>query len=89
MAITKSISNEVIEVVGEYKVIGVKKITTISEDGEVISKSNHRITYAPNTDVSTLDSDIAAIANVVWTQAVKDAYQTYLDSFPSPPPIEE
>ena len=89
MAITKSISNEVIEVVGEHKIIGVKKVTTISEDGEVISKSNHRTTYAPNTDVSTLEADVAAIANVVWTQAVKDAYQTYLDSLPTPPPIEE
>ena len=59
MSITKSISNEIIEVVGEHKVIGVKKVTTISEDGKVISKSNHRETYAPNIDVSTLDSDVA------------------------------
>ena len=80
MAITKSTSNEVIEVVGEYKIIGVKKVTTISEDGEVISKSNHRTTHAPNTDVSTLDADVANIANAVWTQEVKDSYKNYLSS---------
>lgn len=84
MAITKETSNETIEVSGQYKIIGVKKITTILEDGNVISKSNHRTTYTPDTDVSTLDSDVAEIANVVWTQAIKDAWQTYLDSIPSP-----
>lgn len=84
MAITKETSNETIEVSGQYKIIGVKKITTILEDGNVISKSNYRTTYTPDTDVSTLDSDVAEIANVVWTQAIKDAWQTYLDSIPSP-----
>jgi hypothetical protein len=88
MAITKSTSNEVIEVVGEYKFIGVKKITTINEDGEVISKSNHRTTYSPDTDVSTLDADVAVVANVVWTQAVKDEYQTYLATLPQPDPLD-
>jgi len=84
MAITKEVSNEAIEVSGQYKIIGVKKVTTISENSEVISKSNHRTTYSPDTDVSTLDADVAEIANVVWTQAVKDSYQAYLDSTPTP-----
>ena len=35
MAITKETSNETIEVSGQYKIIGVKKITTILEDGNV------------------------------------------------------
>ncbi len=83
MAITKQISNEAIEVSGQYKIISVKKVTTISEDGDIISRSNHRTTYSPNTDVSTLDTDVAEIANVVWTQAVKDDYQAYLDAIPA------
>ena len=88
MAITKSTSNEVIEIVGEHKLIGVKKITTINEDGAVISKSNHRTTYSPDTDVSTLDADVAVVANAVWTQAVKDAYQAYLATLPQPDPVD-
>lgn len=84
MAITKQISNEAIEVSGQYKIISVKKVTTISENSEVISKSNHRTTYSPDTDVSTLDADVAVIANVVWTQSIKDSYQAYLDSIPTP-----
>lgn len=84
MAITKQVTNEAIEVSGQYKIIGVKRVTTISENNEVISMSNHRTTYSPDTDVATLDADVAEIANVVWTQAVKDSYQTYLDSIPAP-----
>lgn len=79
MALSKEISNEIIEVVGEYKIISVKKVTTVLEDNTVISKSNHRLTYAPDTDVSTLDADVAAIANLVWTQDVKDAYTESLN----------
>ena len=89
MAITKEVSNETIEVSGQYKIIGVKKITTIKEDGEVISKSNHRSTYSPDTDVSTLDADVAAVASAVWTQEVKDAYQAYVATLPQPDPIED
>jgi uncharacterized protein related to proFAR isomerase len=85
MAITKQVSNESIEVSGQYKIIGVKKVTTVSENGDVISRSNHRTTYSPNTDVATLDADVAEIANLVWTQAVKDSYQAYLDSIPVAP----
>ena len=79
MALSKEISNEIREVVGEYKIISVKKVTTVLEDSTVISKSNHRLTYAPDTDVSTLDADVAAIANLVWTQDVKDAYAESLN----------
>jgi hypothetical protein len=79
MALSKEISNEIIEVVGEYKIISVKKVTTVLEDSVVVSKSNHRLTYAPDTDVSTLDADVAAIANLVWTQDVKDAYTESLN----------
>jgi len=39
-------------------------------------------------DVSTLDADVAAIANTVWLQEVKDAYQAYLATIPQPEPID-
>jgi len=88
MAITKQVSNEIIEVSGQYKIIGVKKVTKILEDGVEISSSNHRSTYSPDYDVALLDSDVADIANVVWTQEVKDSYQAYLNSLPQPEPVE-
>lgn len=84
MAITKDIQTTAIEVSGDFKIISVKKTTTISEDGVVISKTNHRTTHAPNVDVSKLDADVAAIANVSWTQEVKNSYQAFIDSIPTP-----
>lgn len=84
MAITKDVQTTAIEVAGEYKIISVKKTTTILEDGVEISKNNHRTTHTPDTDVSTLDADVASIANVSWTDEIKTSFQTYIDSIPAP-----
>ena len=70
---------------GEYKIITVRKTTTITKNGAITSMTNHRTTYDPLTDISTLDSDVAELANNVWTDEVKSAYQTYLDSTPVVP----
>ena len=78
MAITKQTTIEEIQVAGEYKQIFVLEVTRILEDGVEISKSNHRTSYLPSEDVSLLDPQIVNIANVVWTQDVKDAWQTQL-----------
>ena len=78
MAITKQTTIEEIQVAGEYKQIFVLEVTRILEDGVEISKSNHRTSYLPNEDISSLDPQIVNIANVVWTQDVKDAWQTQL-----------
>lgn len=80
MGIEKKTSNDSIEVSGQYKIISVKKITEIIEDGNVISASNERCTYMPNDDISGLDSDIVNVANMFWTQEVKDNYKAYVDS---------
>lgn len=74
MAITKEIKIASIEIVGEFKEINVKKITTIKEDGVVISVSNNRTCYSNDTDVSSLDSEVASVANLFWTDEVKAAY---------------
>lgn len=78
MAITKQTTIEEIQVTGEYKQIFVLEVTRILEDGVEISKSNHRTSYLPSEDISSLDPQIVNIANVVWTQEVKDAWQTQL-----------
>lgn len=78
MALTKQTTIQEIQVAGEYKQIFVLEVTKILENGVEISKSNHRTSYLPSEDVSSLDPQISAIANVVWTQAIKDAWQTQL-----------
>lgn len=74
MAITKETTISSIEIIGEFKEINVKKTTTIKEDGVVISVSNNRTCYSNNTDVSSLDGEVASVANLFWTDEVKAAY---------------
>ena len=63
-----------------------KEKIKVLEDGVLISESFNGTCYPPNTDVATLNSEVAAIANVVWTQSVKDAYAA---AFPTQPIPEE
>jgi hypothetical protein len=80
MAITKETIIAKIEIVGEYKIIQVAYDTVIKEDGTEISRSRHRNSFTPDKDVSGEDSEIVDMANLVWTQAIKDAWQSKLDA---------
>ena len=80
MAITKEAIIEKGEVVGEYKAVQVATDTVIKEDGTEISRSRHRHVLHPHQDISGEDAEVQAVANVVWTQAVKDSWQAKLDS---------
>ena len=84
MAITKQTETSSIEVVGEFKEINYKEKIKVLEDGVLISESFTGTCYPPNTDVATLNSEVAAIANVVWTQSVKDAYAAAFPTEPMP-----
>jgi len=84
MAITKQTEASSIEVVGEFKEINYKEKIKVLEDGVLISESFAGTCYPPNTDVATLNSEVAAIANVVWTQSVKDAYAAAFPTQPLP-----
>ena len=88
MAITKNISVENINAVGEYKAVHVATDTIIKEDNVELSRSRHRhvlncgtIDDSNNfvaTNISNEDSAVQAVCNAVWTQAVKDAWKAKL-----------
>lgn len=78
MSLNKEIKISSIEVAGEYKHLNIEKKVIIKENGSVISESNHRVSYSPDTDISNLEQEIADVANVVWTQDIKDAYSAAL-----------
>jgi len=80
MAITKETIIAKTEIVGEYKIIQVAYDTVIKEDGTEISRSRSRNSFTPDKDVSGEDSEIVDIANLVWTDAVKTAWQAKLDA---------
>ena len=82
MAITKTTEIAKIEVVGEYKAVQVRTDTVIKEDDKEISRSAHRHVLHPDTDISSEDAEVQAVANAVWTDSVKAAWNTYKDSNP-------
>ncbi len=84
MAITKETEIAKIEVVGEYKAVQVKTETVIKEDGKEISRSAHRHVVHPDMDISAEDAEVQSICNAAWTDDVKAAWKTYLDSNPGP-----
>ena len=77
MAITKEIKIEKIEVVGEYKAVQVATDTIIKEDGTEISRNRHRHVIHPDMDISAEDAEVQAVANSVWTDAVKAAWADF------------
>ena len=79
MALTKEEIIEKVEVVGEFKTIQVKKVNVIKEDGVEISKSNVRYILQSNADITAEPSEVTDIANVVWTDEVKQAYLASLE----------
>jgi len=88
MAITKTIEIAKIEVVGLYKAVQVATDTVIKEDGTEISRSRHRHVLdcgtlndsdaLVDTDISSESAEVQAVANAVWTDAVKDAWKDKL-----------
>ena len=91
MAITKETITDKIEIVGEYKHLQVRKAIIIKEDDSEISRTAHRVAYAPgsineisgdyeDTDLSSEDSEVQAVANTVWTDSVKTAWENKIKS---------
>ena len=86
MAITKTIVDDKIEVVGDYKSIQVRTATIIKEDGVELTRSFHRRVVDcvsssydgsswthTDTDMSSESSELQGIATAVWTTTVKNA----------------
>ncbi len=88
MAITKTIVDDKIEIVTEFKHLQIRQATIIKEDGTELSRSFHRRTIQCGdidesdnfvmSDISSETDEIKVIAGAVWTQSVKDAWKDYL-----------
>jgi len=74
MALTKTITIDKIEVVGEHKAVQVRTATVVAEDGTELSRSFHRHVLHPDADVTGEDAEVQAVCAAVWTDAVKAAW---------------
>ena len=88
MAITKETLVGKIEVVGEFKSVQVRKDTVLKEDGTELTRKYHRHVLHPGTldssdnlvatDISGETTEVQAVCNGVWTDAVKLAWKNHL-----------
>jgi len=78
MALEKLISQDRIEIVGDYKHIQVRTKTAVIEDGVELSSAYSRHVVAPDADITGESTEVQAICAAVHTQAVKDAYAAHL-----------
>ena len=63
------------EVRGDYKCIQERCKTSIEEDGKELSFSYNRRSFMPDADVSAESDELKAMANALWTDDVKKAYE--------------
>ncbi len=88
MALTKTLEEDKIEVVGQYKSVQIRTATIIKEDGVELNRSFHRKVLDPGTldasdnlvdrNISGESAEVQGICNTVWTTAVKDAWKAKL-----------
>jgi hypothetical protein len=77
MALTKAVTQDKIEIVGEFKSIQVRTCTKVLEDGVELSSGFHRHVISAGDDYSNESPEVQAICAVVHTTAVVEAKQEH------------
>ena len=73
MALTKHVSQDKIEIVGEFKAVQVRTCTKVLEDGVELSCGFHRHVVSAGDDYSNESAEVQAICAAVHTAAVIEA----------------
>ena len=79
MALEKVISEDKIEIVGDYKHVQVRTCTKVLEDGVELSSGYHRHVVVAGQDYSNESTEVQAICAAVHTDAVIAAYNASLE----------
>ena len=74
MALTK-VEKDDYDIRTDYKHISVRTKVSIMEDGKEISYKYHRKVLTSDMDVSGESAEVQALANALWTDEVKKAYE--------------
>jgi len=70
MALTKEITEDKIEIVGDFKAVQVRTATVIKEDGVELTRSFHRHVVTAGADYSGESTEVQAICAAVHTASV-------------------
>jgi len=80
MALEKVVTEDKIEIVGEFKAVQVRTKTAIIDDGLEISSAYSRKVISAGDDYSSETLEVQAICAVVHTDAVIAAFAEHIDS---------
>ena len=80
MALSESIEYDKIEIVGQHKVVQVRKATVIKKDDKELTRSFERYVLHPDADVSKEPTEVKVVCDAVWTDTVKDSWKKYQES---------
>ena len=75
MALNKTVTDDKIEIVGEFKAIQIRTKTAVMEDGVELSSGYHRHVVVAGQDYSNESAEVQAICAVVHTAEVVAAYE--------------
>jgi hypothetical protein len=75
MALSKVITEDKIEIVGEFKAVQVRTKTAVIEDGVELSSGFHRHVVSAGDDYSNESAEVQAICELMHTDEVIAAYQ--------------
>ena len=76
----KQISEDKIEIVGEFKHVQVRTKTAVMEDGVELSSGFHRHVVSAGDDYSAESAEVQAICAVVHTDTVVAALAAHLEA---------
>ena len=80
MALTKVVTQDKIEVVGEFKHVQVRTKTAVMEDGVELSSGFHRHVVTAGNDYSAESAEVQAICVAVHSDAVVAALAAHLEA---------
>ena len=80
MSLEKIKKIDKIEIVGDYKILQVREAIVVEENGVELSRSYHRCSFTPSDDISSQPNEIKNIANILWTDELKQKYQASLET---------
>ena len=89
MALTKEVTQDKIEIVGEFKSVQVRTKTAVLEDGVELSSGFHRHVVSAGDDYSAESTEVQAICAAVHTDTVVAALAAHLEASTLPIPDGE
>ena len=79
MALTKVVTQDKIEIVGDYKHVQVRTKTAVMEDGVELSSGFHRHLVNAGDDYSAESAEVQAICAAVHSDEIVAQYQAHLE----------